>query len=655
MVKCANMARAMNGMREWLRPPRNLLLFFVLVVCLPAATVIVLGIRLLDQDRAISRQRQLEILDRAAGDAVRILEQDLSRRAERLAGGECPVADALEDAVCVVLRHDRIEAVPAGRIAFFPVARRLREAAADPFIEADVNEFQDPVNLEHALSIATKRATSDDAAVRAGALLRRGRILRKSGRIKEALEALDELSRIPSISINAEPADLAARRMRCAILEKQAAIHTLMEEAASLARDLHGGRWQLDREAFEYIDEQVHAWLGKPVESNNEAVAFSAALAWVYDKWMKSAPKLSTADAAGAVMLNGNVPVTILWSFDGTQATAFIAGPRFLKSTWIPELAEAVSPAQPDLVYPGALPVSNGAKTQRIAAETGLPWTVVLTNPRGAGESPEFRARRRNLIAGLTVVVIVIVVGSYFIWHAVNRELAVARLQSDFVSAVSHEFRTPLTALRQFNELLAEADGPTQEKRHAFYQAQTRATARLHNLVESLLDFGRMEAGRHPYKFASLDAAALAHDVTEEFSREASALGFRIACNAVSDPCPISADAEALSRALWNLLDNAIKYSGDSKSVEVRVERLNGSVSMAVHDYGIGVPASEQKAIFQKFVRGAASRSAGIRGTGLGLAMVQHIVRAHRGTVSVRSGEGEGATFTILLPAAGAE
>ena len=93
---------------------------------------------------------------------------------------------------------------------------------------------------------------------------------------------------------------------------------------------------------------------------------------------------------------------------------------------------------------------------------------------------------------------ILIAAGSYFIWRAVNRELAVVRLQSDFVSAVSHEFRTPLTALRQFNELLTEDDGPTPEKRRAFYQAQSRATERLHRLVESVLDSGRMEAGRRP-------------------------------------------------------------------------------------------------------------------------------------------------------------
>jgi len=315
------------------------------------------------------------------------------------------------------------------------------------------------------------------------------------------------------------------------------------------------------------------------------------------------------------------------------------------------ELQRTIDPARAYLTVLNTAPPPAALKVQRPAADTGLPWTILVASPDGQQEPKEFVARRRNLAVGLAVLVILIAAGSYFIWRAVNRELAVARLQSDFVSAVSHEFRTPLTTLRQFNELLAEDDGPTPEKRHVFYQAQSRATERLHRLVESLLDFGRMEAGRRPYHFRPMDAATFAHDVTEEFQRETNGLGFAVHCQSDAGPHPISADDEALSRALWNLLDNAVKYSGDSRDVQVSVSRANGSVSIAVRDYGIGIPASEQKSVFQKFVRGAASRSGGIRGTGLGLAMVQHIVEAHRGTVNLESVEGKGSTFTIMLPA----
>ena len=318
-------------------------------------------------------------------------------------------------------------------------------------------------------------------------------------------------------------------------------------------------------------------------------------------------------------------------------------------------LQKTVYPARAYLSGAGAAPPEDVQRVQRAAADTGLPWTVIVAGADGQPASLEFAERRRNLSAGLAVLLVLIAAGSYFIWRAVNREMAVARLQADFVSAVSHEFRTPLTTLRQFNELLAETDGPTPEKRHSFYRAQARATERLHRQVESLLGFDRMEAGRHPYSFKPLDAATLAHDVTEEFVRAANGLGLAVECSSDSGPHPVSADSEALSRALWNLLDNAAKYSGgggDKRDVvHVLVGRANGAVSIAVRDYGIGIPPAEQKTIFQKFVRGRASTLSGVKGTGLGLAMVRHIVEAHRGTVQLRSAEGEGSTFTIVLPA----
>jgi signal transduction histidine kinase len=634
---------------KWLRPPRSILIFFILVVCVPAATLIAFGLRLLDQDRALAHQRQLELLDHAADQGVRFLEQDLAGRMKRLPGPPCTLDELADDAVCVVLRTDRIEAVPSQRIPYYPFAQSLKEMPSEPFQELESNEFREPVHLDKALQMGRILAASSDPAVRAGALLREARILRKMGQIKDALAALGDLSRIASVSINREPADLLARRTRCVILEEQSRTDDLRAEAAALAADLRDGKWQLDRETFLHVDEKLRAWLGAQSEVHSDGGdRLADALDWLYEKWTTEARR---AGDRGVHVVNSNgAAVTIAWSFGNGHDTAFIAGPRYLESHWVTQLQKAVSPARAYLAGGSAPPPADALKIQRTAADTGLPWTIVVAGPAGQQEPREFVARRRNLAVALAVLVMLIAAGSYFIWRAVNREMAVARLQSDFVSAVSHEFRTPLTTLRQFNELLAEEDGPTPEKRRVFYQAQSRATERLHRLVESLLDFGRMEAGRRPYDFRPMDAAIFAQDVTEEFRRQTNGIGFALECSADSGSHPISADAETLSRALWNLLDNAVKYSGSSRDVQVCVSRTNGVVSIAVRDHGIGIPASEQKTVFQKFVRGAASTSGGIRGTGLGLAMVRHIVEAHHGTVNVESIEGQGSTFTIGLP-----
>jgi two-component system phosphate regulon sensor histidine kinase PhoR len=161
-----------------------------------------------------------------------------------------------------------------------------------------------------------------------------------------------------------------------------------------------------------------------------------------------------------------------------------------------------------------------------------------------------------------------------------------------------------------------------------------------------------MEAGTHPYQRQRLPASPLVESVVEDFRREAAGRGFEVEYEREGDG-PVDVDPDALSLALWNLLDNALKYSGDSRRVSVSMAARNGSVEISVRDAGLGVPPDEQREIFRQFVRGREARSRGIKGTGIGLAMVQHIVQGHGGRVLLEGAPGQGSTFTIVLPAAG--
>jgi signal transduction histidine kinase len=634
------MADMMARLRAWLRPPRNLLVLFLLVIFLPAATLIFLGVHLLEQDRALASQRQTEVLDRAADLAVRALELDLARLKERLAAGSWGTADVPEGSVHVTFGSDRIEVSPPGRLPYYPIAPSLKESPDAPFAEMEAQEFKEQ-NLEKALETGRKIAASSDVSLRAGALLRLARILRKMGRPNDALEAYRDLNQIGSVAIAGTPADLVARRARCAVFEERSRTEELRREAESIASDLRGGRWQLDRASFEHVATQLGRWLGSDVQASDEGVALAAGVEWLW--------KNRTSPPGFRFLSFDGVPVTIVWS----AGAAFIAGPRYLGAHWLEDARQAARPAQAYLLGAGNAPPAGVRRVQRSAADTGLPWAVIVAGSNAVEESSELAARRRILLAGLAALLVLVGAGSYFIWRSVTRELAVARLQSDFVSAVSHEFRTPLTSLRQFNQLLIDDDNVPPEKRSSYYHAQARATDRLHRLVESLLDFGRMEAGRRPYRFERLDAGALAKDVAQEFQGEAGGQGFSLQCSVNSGEYPVDADSEALSRAVWNLLDNAAKYSGDSRKIELSLDRAGGAVSIAVRDYGLGIPVSEQERIFQKFVRGSAARLQGIKGTGIGLAMVRHIVDAHGGSIQVKSSPDEGSTFTIVLPARG--
>ena len=298
--------------------------------------------------------------------------------------------------------------------------------------------------------------------------------------------------------------------------------------------------------------------------------------------------------------------------------------------------------ARVSLRDPGAKP-GSAAESRRAASETGLPWTVAVVS----GPSP---ALGGLWIAGLALLAALVISGTYFIARAVTRELAVARLQSDFVSAVSHEFRTPLTSIRQLTEILGDGRVTSEDRRRTYYEALARQTERLHQLVEGLLDFGRMEAGTSPYRLEPLDACALVRNVVEQFEREAEGHGYHVALDVNGTTATVAGDRGALTNALWNLLDNAVKYSPECRTVWVDTERNNTPLMIRVRDHGIGIPQEEQKEIFRKFVRGASAKAQNIKGTGIGLAMVDHIVKAHGGEIRVQSEPGAGSTFTLLLP-----
>jgi signal transduction histidine kinase len=225
-----------------------------------------------------------------------------------------------------------------------------------------------------------------------------------------------------------------------------------------------------------------------------------------------------------------------------------------------------------------------------------------------------------------------------------------AQLQSDFVSAVSHEFRSPLTTLRTITELLVENRIPDEEQRRQSYRYLDRETTRLQRLVEDLLDFGRMESGRKQYRMVKYDAFQLVRAAVADVEEQATANGFQVELDLAPLAPVVEVDEEAFRRAVRNLLENAIKYSPECRTVWVDSTVSKDRVSISVRDRGLGIDMADQETIFQKFVRGSAAKMMGIKGTGLGLAMVKQIAEAFGGEVHLQSEVGVGSTFTLVLP-----
>jgi signal transduction histidine kinase len=298
----------------------------------------------------------------------------------------------------------------------------------------------------------------------------------------------------------------------------------------------------------------------------------------------------------------------------------------------------------------GDRPAPGSPRERRTPTDTGLPWTIVVSpeNPSASGEA---LAVRRSLLA-IAAVMVLMAGGSYVLWSLVRRDLEVARQQTEFVSAVSHEFRTPLTSVRHVTELLQENDALPADRRRAFYDALGRNGERLHRLVESLLDFARMEGKRKPYDLQPIDVRTFVSQVVSDFRRSTPEDAAAVEL-AVDEPGvgSILADEGALATALWNLLDNAVKYSDRPANVHIGIARRRRDVVIEVRDRGFGIPPGEQTAIFRKFFRGRQPTALRIKGTGIGLAMVSYIVAAHGGRVELESKEGVGSAFRIVLPA----
>ncbi len=658
------------SLHPWFRPPRHLLGLFLAITMALAAALGWLGWRLLAQERALETQRLQERLEPAAELAVNALQRSSSAIQELLASlialPESQVASAAAqaarslagDALLAILKAEGLEAYPPDRLLYYPSVVGSGEASQSVFDAGETAEFQ---QRDHAKAIVAFRelALSQDPAIRAGALLRLGRALRKTGQIGAALAAYEELARSAQVRIAGAPAELLARHARCLLLEQTKRLPELEQEARGFYSGLQAGRWHLDRATYMFHIEEARRWIPAPADTEAGFEVLAAAVETLWEDWQRNRDR-EPENLAGRSLWVQDRPVLLIRRNAPGRAVALVAGPGFVEREWIGGLQEllkrqgmrlALSDAEGRHVQ-APLPAAAKPQVVRAASDTKLPWTVYAAIVDAGFESGRFSVRRRLLLAGLALMVLVVLAASYFIGRAVTRELEVARLQSEFVAVVSHEFRTPLTSLRQFTELLARDRVPTEERRQRYYQVLERGTARLHRIVEGLLNFARIEAGAQQYRFEPIDPAQFARGVVAEFQAEVASEGYLVEISANGDLPRVRADQEALGRALWNLLDNAVKYSPACRTVWVDLAREGERVAIRVRDRGMGIPPSERKRIFQKFVRGAGPNASRVKGTGIGLALVQHIARAHGGEITLDSQPGIGSTFTLRLPPA---
>jgi len=255
--------------------------------------------------------------------------------------------------------------------------------------------------------------------------------------------------------------------------------------------------------------------------------------------------------------------------------------------------------------------------------------------------------------AGATFLVLVFLLcGIALTMRATDREARLAQAKSNFVSNVSHELKTPLSLISLFSEILELGRVNSEEKKAEYYRIIRHESGRLNKMIDNILDFSKIEAGRKTYDFADGDMAEVIEDVLSSYRYQIINSGFDIKTNIQPDLPPVFIDRDAMAQAVSNLLDNAIKYSGGVKRLSITAETRGSDLSIEISDQGIGIPRAEQEKIFEKFYRVGNGLVHDVKGSGLGLSLVKHIIEAHDGTISVESDVAKGSCFRILLPLA---
>jgi signal transduction histidine kinase len=620
--------------------PRNsLLAALVVTTALITAVLSWAGWRLLVQQRAIDQQRAADQLGATAERMAAEIRGKLAETSEQLSAATASAGTVLPGiggAAVLLARSDGAVTAAAG-LPFVPAVPDTTAAEA-VFADAEALEFARS-DLAGASTAYETLATDSEPAVRAGALLRLARVAEKRGETATALKAYRRLEQSGDVRVKHLPARFIALYQQRAIAGARGDRNRERALATELTRGLDAGDWLLTRGVATFYRDELG--LVDP------SAAWPLAEA-VEQVWQSQGPALPARGQR--VVGTASRSVLVMWRASGSTiammaafADGFLpAGPR--EVTW--HLAD---PAGKRIA--GARSVPPGAISPRVVGDSEYAWMLHVGS---AGPAAAVRTSERTLIAMVAAMLVFLWGAMYVMARAIRREAAVARLQSDFVAAVSHEFRSPLTTIRQMAEMLEMNRVTSDERRHAYYGVLRGEASRLQRLVETLLNFGRMEAGAARYRLEERDLAALVQGVIHEMQPAAREAGKRIVANG-PDGVVVQADANALALAIRNLVDNAVKYSPGESDIRVEWGEDAGRARVQVIDRGIGVPHVEQQTIFEKFVRGQSAIDSNVAGTGVGLAMVRQILRAHGGDVEVESQSGRGSTFTLVLPLSGSQ
>jgi signal transduction histidine kinase len=419
---------------------------------------------------------------------------------------------------------------------------------------------------------------------------------------------------------------------------------------------LHSGGWWLSCDERRFYDAELRRLLESTADVDARPRADDARLADLaaLEHIIRAAPPGKYAAATRNFERSGRNAYLILW----TPASHEQAGWRGIalaraRATGLSETA--LAPLLAGQPFAAALRDAHGELLWgKLPNDAPNSFVVPLNSVRGlelvfSGAAQRGWLQRREWLwyGFILLLVLMLAVGLAMTARVVRREVELGQMQNEFIAAVSHEFKSPITSIRLLMERITSGRLHSATDYHA---AINRETDRLERLVNRLLEAQQIQAGRRQYSFAPASLRTIIETAAEQLHPQAEAKGVRLETQIAEEIPELSLDQSALTDALENLLDNAIKYSPAGTRVTVTAQAVDHSVLVEVCDEGIGIEPGDLPRVFDRFYRARHGDQHSVKGTGLGLALVKAAIEAHGGTVEVESRPGEGSRFSLKLP-----
>ena len=301
--------------------------------------------------------------------------------------------------------------------------------------------------------------------------------------------------------------------------------------------------------------------------------------------------------------------------------------------------------------YPGRLElITDGSEKGESLGLNFRGIKVTFSDSEKTDLTKQWNVQRSIYILVLILVLGLTLFGAYLLWRDVRRDLRMAEMRSQFVSSVSHELKTPLTAIRMFAETLRLGRSKDKKTQEEYLDTIVNESERLTRLLNNVLDFSKIEKEKRIYKLEPTSLSEVIQAASRAMEYPLSQHGFKLNIQIEEGLPDVQADKDAIEQAVLNLLHNALKYSGKSRDIDLRLQQKDNNVVIKVIDRGVGIALQRQKRIFEKYYRVPSEEKERTTGTGLGLALVSHIVKGHNGHIEVQSEPGTGSTFSIYLP-----